>query len=108
MAGSLIRDIAALNKMEMAPWDVWGAQPGPHDALDLAFFDGLAELAHDPDDTFSDIQRRYEEDDRLSVPPTVFNALSQRREAIDIAGETARPRAKSLRSRRHEELDIGR
>ena len=27
VAGSLVRDMAALNKMEMAPWDVWGAQP---------------------------------------------------------------------------------
>jgi hypothetical protein len=37
VAGSLVRDVAALNKMEMAPWDVWGAQPWPREALDLAF-----------------------------------------------------------------------
>jgi len=37
--------LAALNKMEMLPWDVWGAQPQPDESLDeerLAFFDRLA------------------------------------------------------------------
>jgi hypothetical protein len=29
IAGNLIRDLAALNKMEMHPWDIWGAQPAP-------------------------------------------------------------------------------
>ncbi|MGE0823117.1 MAG: transglutaminase-like domain-containing protein [Candidatus Binatia bacterium] len=27
VAGNLVRDVAALNKMEMLPWDVWGAPP---------------------------------------------------------------------------------
>ena len=96
MAGSLIRDIAALNKMEMAPWDVWGAQPGPQDALDLAFFDDLAALTHDPDNSFSKVRRRYDEDGRLHVPATVFNALNQRREAIDIPRETKKSRGRSF------------
>jgi hypothetical protein len=60
VAGSLIRDVAALNKMEMAPWDVWGAQPAPREELDLAFFDDLAALTREPDDAFSKVRRRYE------------------------------------------------
>jgi hypothetical protein len=84
VAGSLVRDMAALNKMEIAPWDVWGAQPGPQEPFDLAFFDELAALTSDPDAAFSQVRRRYETDDGLRVPSTVFNALNQRRETIDI------------------------
>ena len=29
IAANLIRDVAALNNMEMLPWDVWGAMPRP-------------------------------------------------------------------------------
>ena len=85
VAGGLIRDIAALNKMEMAPWDVWGAQPGPREELNLAFFDDLAALTRDPDDAFSKVRRRYDEDERLRVPATVFNALNQRQEPSGAA-----------------------
>jgi hypothetical protein len=83
VAGSLVRDVAALNKMEMAPWDVWGAQPQPRAEFDLAFFDELAALTRDPDRTFAALRRRYDEDSALRVPPTVFNALNRRPEAIN-------------------------
>ena len=85
VAGSLVRDLAALNKMEMAPWDVWGAQPRQKEEFDarrLAVFDELAALTSDPDDTFVEVRRRYAEDHELRVPPTVFNALRQRDEAV--------------------------
>ena len=29
IAGNVLRDLAALNNMEMLPWDVWGAMPQP-------------------------------------------------------------------------------
>ena len=83
VAGSVARDMAALNKMEMLPWDVWGSQPGPDEEFDLGFFDEVAALARDPDDTFAELRRRYDEDDQLRVPPTVFNALNRRPEAIN-------------------------
>jgi hypothetical protein len=82
VAGSLIRDMAALNKMEMLPWDVWGAQPRPREEFDLTFFDELAALTRDPDDAFAEVRRRYAKDDGLRVTPTVFNALRERREAV--------------------------
>jgi hypothetical protein len=113
VAGSLVRDTAALNKMEMSPWDVWGAQPPPKEALDpqrLAFFDELAALTRDPDDVFAELQRRYEEDDDLRVPPTVFNALNERREPIDALAQSratsASPNELFGAAARHEELDI--
>jgi Transglutaminase-like superfamily len=83
VAGNVVRDMAALNKMEMLPWDVWGAQPGPAETFDLALFDELAALTREPDHTFAELRRRYDEDGRLRVPPTVFNALNRRPEAIN-------------------------
>jgi hypothetical protein len=93
VAGSLIRDMAALNKMEMAPWDVWGAQPRPGEEFDLAFFDELAALTRAPDDSFADMRRRYAEDDELTVTPTVFNALRERREAVEGLTDSEAPLA---------------
>jgi hypothetical protein len=74
-----------LNKVEMLPWDVWGAhwQPGgqPTDAQ-LAFFDGVAELAVDVDRRFDDVRARYDSDEELRVGGAVFNVLRGRMEAV--------------------------
>jgi hypothetical protein len=104
VAGSLVRDMAALNKMEMAPWDVWGAQPQPRAEFDLAFFDELAALTRDPENTFAELRRRYDADDRLRVPPTVFNALNRRPEAINRLTHSGHTIASSA-APRHEERD---
>jgi hypothetical protein len=88
VAGSLVRDMAALNKIEMAPWDVWGAQPQPREEFDLPFFDELAALTRDPDHTFAELRRHYDEDDDLRVPPTVFNALQKKRETVGVLTPT--------------------
>jgi hypothetical protein len=85
IAGDLVRDLAALNKMEMLPWDVWGAMPRPGEALKgdrLAFFDRIAALTRTPDAAFEELRKLYESDDGLRVPPTVFNAVLNRPEAI--------------------------
>ncbi len=87
IAGSLIRDLAALNKIEMLPWDSWGAQPQPNaelSAADLEFFDKLAELTETPDRTFDELRDRYASDDRVRVPQTVFNAIKNQTEAVGI------------------------
>lgn len=83
VGGSLVRDVAALNKVELLPWDAWGAQPRPGEALgedQLAFFDELAALASAPDASFDALRERYETDDRLRAPATVFNAILDRAE----------------------------
>lgn len=85
VAGDLIRDVAALNKVEALPWDVWGAMPGPDAPIGddlLAYFDGLAVLARDPDAHFAALRDRYATDERLRVPPTVFNSVRGREEAV--------------------------
>jgi hypothetical protein len=104
VAGSLVRDMAALNKMEMSPWDVWGAQPQPQAEFDLAFFDELAALTRDPDGTFAELTRRYHADDGLRVPATVFNALNGRPETINRPTHS-RPTIKSSAARLGDERD---
>ena len=85
IAGNLVRDLAALNKVELLPWDVWGGMPQPDERLDeaaLAFFDGLAALSRKADAEFAELRRRYDGEERLRVPATVFNAVRQRPEAV--------------------------
>lgn len=85
VAGNLLRDLAALNSMEMLPWDVWGAMTGPdaHPGEErLELFDRLATLTRAPDASFAELRGLYQGDDRLRVPPVVFNAVLDRAEAI--------------------------
>src|SRR5688572_4180885 len=89
VAGSLVRDLASLNKMEMLPWDSWGAQPEPDAKLDdsqLRFFDEIAAITGDLDKSFDAARKSYSEDDRLRVPQSVFNGLRQRMETVNEAG----------------------
>jgi hypothetical protein len=84
IAANLLRDVAALNNMEMLPWDVWGAMPRPDEPIDderLALFDRLAELTRDPDTAFAELTAAYA-DDRLRVPDTVYNAVLNRSEPV--------------------------
>jgi hypothetical protein len=83
VAGNLVRDVAALNKMESLPWDVWGRQPQPHAELSEAqrkYFDELAALSQEPDATFDELQKLYAMDELVRVPETVFNSILQRPE----------------------------
>jgi hypothetical protein len=74
IAGNLVRDIAALNKREMLPWDVWGKMPRQDRELDLAFFDRLAVISREPDAHADELSELFR-DQRLTVPRTVFNAV---------------------------------
>ena len=83
VAGDLVRDLAALNRVEALPWDVWGAQPGPGwdpRADELALFDRVAALTRRPDAPWRDLAALYRDDTRLAVPAIVRNALRQRDE----------------------------
>ena len=85
IAANLLRDVAALNNMEMLPWDVWGAMPAPDDAISdgqCALFDRVAGLTRDPDATFAELTIAYAGDARLRVPATVYNAVLNRREPV--------------------------
>lgn len=83
IAGNLVRDLAALNNMEMLPWDIWGAMPDIGSELDeaaLARFDALADSLSDPDANFAALQALYARE--WAVPPAVFNAQTNRLEPI--------------------------
>jgi hypothetical protein len=84
IAGSLIRDLAALNKIEMLPWDRWGAMPRPGWSPTsewLTLFDPVASLTREPDNRFYGLRECYAQD-LLHVPPMVFNAVRQRPEPV--------------------------
>jgi hypothetical protein len=87
IAGNILRDLAALNRMELLPWDVWGMMPrddaeiGPEK---MALLDKLAALTTAGDEAFSELRRVYESDERLRVPSTVFNALRNAPENIAV------------------------
>jgi len=85
IAGNVLRDLASLNRMEMLPWDVWGTMDMNDDALTdekKALFDRVAALTLAGDDAFADVRAIYESDERLRVPPVVFNALRNAPEPI--------------------------
>lgn len=81
IASNVIRDVAALNNREMLPWDVWGSMVEVDAGIDLAFMDRLARLTQAPDSHLDELRALYD-DPRIAVPPTVFNAVLRRPEAV--------------------------
>jgi hypothetical protein len=72
--GDLIRDLAALNKIELLPWDCWGLIEGPDEDVsedDLAFLDQVAALTLAGNDRFGEVRALYDADERLRVPPVI-------------------------------------
>ena len=70
---NLVRDLAALNKMEMLPWDGWGLAEGMEDELppdQVQLLDRVATLTQ-AEDALSDLRATYEGDDRLRVPSVI-------------------------------------
>lgn len=68
--GNVARDLAALNKVEMLPWDGWGVLAGPADGRDrTALVDEVAALVLADD--LATLRARYEGDDGLRVPTRV-------------------------------------
>ncbi len=87
IAGNVLRDFAALNNMEMLPWDCWGPAPESDTALSperLALIDRLAPLTIDADARFDEIRALYEADASLHVPAQVFNAVRNQVEAVAL------------------------
>jgi hypothetical protein len=86
VASNVVRDLAELNKVETLQWDTWGIMPRPDQRIsdeDLALFDDVSAMSHDPDASFDRLRQQYAEDERLRVPSTVFNAMLNRMESID-------------------------
>jgi hypothetical protein len=85
IAGNVLRDFASLNRMELLPWDAWGLMP-PNDAglseEKKTLLDRVAALTLASDDALPEIRAIYESDERLRVPPKVFNVLRNATETI--------------------------
>jgi hypothetical protein len=77
IAANLMRDAAALDDVELLPWDVWGAMPEPDHKVDEALFDELAAATREP--SMPQV-RRLLRDDRLRVPDQVYNVQHKRDE----------------------------
>lgn len=87
IAMNLVRDFAALNNMEMLPWDNWGAMPQPEEEISpdgLAHFDRLSALTTDVDERFGELRALYQYDAGLRVPAQVFNGV--RKQLEDVGG----------------------
>ena len=75
--GDFIRDVAALNKVELLPWDCWGLilkyemDDNQIEAADLALLDQLAELTGGDVPDFEQVRSLYEADPRLRVAETI-------------------------------------
>ena len=70
---NLVRDVAALNKVELLPWDAWGLAQGPESVsteADTALLDRAAELCQRPE-AVEELRSIYEEDPGFRVPPTI-------------------------------------
>ncbi len=76
--GNLVRDVAALNKVELLPWDCWGIieSPEPNSPEDLAFLDQLARLTCGDVPDFDAVRCRYESDARLKMEGTLHSYVN--------------------------------
>jgi len=83
IAANLLRDVAALNNMEMLPWDVWGGmvQPGETPTAErLARLDAAVPSSLAPDAHFDELRALYDDPD-WRVPERVLNVQTQQLEA---------------------------
>jgi hypothetical protein len=74
--GNLVRDLAALNKRELLPWDNWGLMEQDDDALgeeELALLDRVAELTTEDEIDAAAVQDVYQRESELRVPATVLS-----------------------------------
>jgi len=90
--GDFIRDVAALNKMELLPWDGWGLIEKDYrrlTAAELTFLDEVAELTAGDVPEFATVRELYETDARLHVTPKITTYLRSGARKIDLARELA-------------------
>ena len=92
--GNVVRDVAALNKMELLPWDVWGLMPYPDEENspgDLVFLDGLAQLTAGDVPDFQRVRQLYENDHRLRVPDVIGSWVGGAKREVSLAPAVTDP-----------------
>jgi hypothetical protein len=84
--GDFVRDVAALNKVELLPWDCWGIieKERLDDPDDLALLDELAVLTAGDVPELARVQARYNADARLRMDGTVTSYTGSGPETVQI------------------------
>jgi len=85
--GNLIRDVAALNKMELLPWDCWGLILTQTTSLppdDLSMLDRLAGLTQAVVPDFDSVRQLYESDPRLCVGENIQSFVNGKMELVRL------------------------
>jgi hypothetical protein len=85
--GNVVRDLAALNKMELLPWDCWGLILAEYASLppdDLSLLDRLAALTQADVPDFNLVRQIYESDPRLCVGGSIQSYVNGNFERVDI------------------------
>jgi hypothetical protein len=84
IAGNVVRDVAALAKRELLPWDLWGAMFGPEETpaeARLALLDRAAALTLAPDANEAELAALADTPE-FRVPSAVLNVQTKRSEAV--------------------------
>lgn len=85
--GNLLRDVAALNKVELLPWDCWGMIFTDYITLppdDFSMLDRLAELTCGDVPEFATVRRIYESDPRLRVSESIQSYVNGNMETVEL------------------------
>ncbi len=84
--GDFIRDVAALNKVELLPWDCWGIieKPDLNDPADLAFLDRLGELTCGDLPDFETVHELYRSDPRLRMDGSLNSYTAEGRQTVSL------------------------
>lgn len=91
--GNLVRDVAALNKVELLPWDGWGLIDRRDQELtpdDLELLDRAAALTAGETVPLAEVQALYV-DERLRVPPVIRSYTSAGPLVVEVATEKVLP-----------------
>jgi hypothetical protein len=86
--GNFVRDVAALNKVELLPWDSWGLIERRDDELsadDLALLDQLAAQTSGDVPGFEQVRAWYQRDARLRVPAAIHSYVGPSVQTVELA-----------------------
>ncbi len=87
--GNLIRDLAALNKVELLPWDGWGLIDQEFENLsigELILLDDIASMTSEEID-FLAVRELYKSNKSLEVPPIIKSYLKSGTVEIELETE---------------------
>jgi hypothetical protein len=85
--GDFIRDVAALNKVELLPWDCWGLILSEYETLppdDLSMLDRLANLTDQDVPDVDSVRQIYESDPRLRVGDSIQSYVNGSMEHVAL------------------------